>query len=101
MADGAPGNPEIFKIKDETPSAQPPVTAEEILTAPADELMSRLDTSPQGLSSQEAEKRLSIYGTNELARKKKRSAIISFLLHFKSPLIIILLAAASIRRSYW
>ena len=94
MADGVQSNPEIFTVKENVPLAQPPVTAEEVLTLPTDELLSRLGTSTQGLSSQEAEQNLNIYGTNELARKRKRSGIVSFLLHFKSPLIIILLFAA-------
>ncbi len=94
VADGVQPNPEIFTVKENVPLAQPPVTAEEILTLPTDELLSRLGTSTQGLSSQEAEQNLNVYGTNELARKRKRSGIISFLLHFKSPLIIILLFAA-------
>jgi Mg2+-importing ATPase len=58
-----------------------------------------MGTSSQGLSSEEAERRLKIYGTNELARKKKRAAIVSFLLHFKSPLILILLGAAAFAAS--
>ena len=95
MADGDRSNSEIFTVKENVPLAQPPVTSEEILTLPTDELLSRLGTSTQGLSSQEAEQNLNIYGTNELARKRKRSGIISFLLHFKSPLIIILLFAAA------
>lgn len=94
LADGQ-SNPEIFTVKENVPLAQPPVTTEEILTLPADELLSRLETSTQGLNSQEAERRISVYGTNELAQKLKRSALVSFLLHFKSPLILILLAAAA------
>ncbi len=94
MADGDRSNSEIFTVKENVPLAQPPVTSEEILTLPTDELLSRLGTSTQGLSSQEAEQNLNVYGTNELARKRKRSGIVSFLLHFKSPLIIILLFAA-------
>ncbi len=58
-----------------------------------------MGTSSDGLSNEEAERRLKIYGTNELARKKKRAAIVSFLLHFKSPLILILLAAAAFAAS--
>ena len=96
MANEAKPNPEIFTVKENVPLAQPPVTSEEILTLPTDELLSRLGTSPQGLSSQQAEQNLNVYGTNELARKRKRSGIISFLLHFKSPLIIILLFAAAL-----
>jgi hypothetical protein len=38
--------------------AQPLLSAEEILHLPANELLSRLDASTTGLSSQEAEKRL-------------------------------------------
>ena len=94
MADGAQSNPEIFTVKENVPLAQPPVTTEEVLTLPTDELLSRLGTSSQGLTSQQAEQNLNIYGTNELARKRKRSGIVSFLLHFKSPLILILLFAA-------
>ena len=89
-------NPEIFTVKENVPAAQPPITTEDSLTLPADELLSRLGTSAKGLSSEEAENRIQIYGTNELARKQKRSSIVSFLLHFKSPLILILLFAAAI-----
>ena len=96
MTDGAQSNPEIFTVKENVPLAQPPVTTEEVLTLPANELLSRLETSQQGLSSEEADRRINVYGTNELARKLKRSGIVSFLLHFKSPLILILLAAAGL-----
>ena len=95
LANGAQSNPEIFTVKENVPLAPPPVTTEEVLTLPASDLLSKLGTSTQGLSSEEAERRINVYGTNELARKMKRSGIISFLLHFKSPLILILLAAAT------
>ncbi|MEM2106143.1 MAG: cation-transporting P-type ATPase, partial [Candidatus Bathyarchaeia archaeon] len=67
--------------------------AEEVLTLPVEELLSRLKTSPDGLSSEEAGRRLEVFGYNELVRKKRRAAILDFLSHFKSPLIIILLIA--------
>jgi Mg2+-importing ATPase len=76
--------------------AQPAISSEEFLGLPIDELLSRLETSLNGLASQEAERRLEVYGRNELARKKKRAAIVEFLLHFRSPLIIILLLAGAI-----
>ncbi|MGD0644514.1 MAG: magnesium-translocating P-type ATPase [Candidatus Bathyarchaeia archaeon] len=94
MPEDVQSNSEIFTVKENVPLAQPPVTTEEVLTLPTDELLSRLGTSTKGLSSQEAEQNLNVYGTNELARKRKRSGIVSFLLHFKSPLILILLAAS-------
>jgi Mg2+-importing ATPase len=50
----------------------------------------------QGLSSEEAENRLEVYGLNELAKKHRRSVIIEFLFHFKSPLVIILMIAGLI-----
>ncbi len=49
-----------------------------------------------GLSKEEVELRTSKYGLNELEGKKKVSIFVKFLLEFKDPLIIILLAAAVI-----
>ena len=72
------------------------LSAEELLSLPTNELLSRLNTSPTGLDSQEAEKRLEIYGRNEFARKKKRAAILNFLSRFKSPLVIILIIAGGV-----
>ena len=72
---------------------QPVVDSEEILSLSIEELLLRLETSPNGLSQMEADNRIETYGPNELARKKKRAAIIEFLLLFRSPLVIILLFA--------
>ena len=69
---------------------------EELLSLPIDELIIRLNTSLSGLSSDEAEKRLRIFGYNELAKRRKRAAIVEFLSHFRSPLVIILLIAGLI-----
>jgi Ca2+-transporting ATPase len=55
-----------------------------------------LGTSEQGLSSEEAQKRLSQFGPNELKEKKKTSPGIIFWGQFKSFLIIILIVAAAI-----
>ncbi len=96
MADGVHRNPEIFRVKENVTVAKPPITNEEVLTLTPNEVISRLETSTEGLNSDEAVRRLELYGTNELAHKQKRTGIVSFLLHFKSPLIIILLIAASI-----
>jgi Mg2+-importing ATPase len=69
---------------------------EEILGLPVDELLARLSSSLSGLSSEDVENRLEIYGRNELARRKKRAGIVEFLMHFRSPLVIILIVAALI-----
>ena len=73
------------------------VTAmEDLLALPIDSALSRLGTSPSGLTSAEAQNRLNVYGRNEIAKRKKRTAIVEFLLHFRSPLVIILLFAGLI-----
>ncbi|MDR2700305.1 MAG: magnesium-translocating P-type ATPase [Nitrososphaerota archaeon] len=76
--------------------AQPPLPQSEILGKPVEELLPRLGSSLNGLSPEEAENRLEVYGRNELAKKRNRSIIVDFLLHFKSPLVIILLVAGLI-----
>ncbi len=75
---------------------KPVLGAEEIVRLPIDELLTHLDTSQRGMSSEQATDRLEVFGTNELARGHKHSALKDFLLHFKSPLIIILLIAGVI-----
>ncbi|MGQ9679629.1 MAG: magnesium-translocating P-type ATPase [Candidatus Bathyarchaeia archaeon] len=76
--------------------AQSTLSTEELLNLPIDELLVRLNTSSSGLTSQEAEARLEMYGYNELAKRKKRTAIVGFLFEFRSPLVIILLLAGLI-----
>ena len=71
-------------------------SSEEILTLHVEELLKRLNTSLAGLSSEDVEKRLKVFGYNELVRKRKRAAVVDFLSHFKNPLIIILLVAGLI-----
>jgi Mg2+-importing ATPase len=66
------------------------------LSLPSDEVLSRLGSSATGLTTEEVAKRLETYGSNEVARKGKRSAIIEFLSHFSSPVTIILIIAAII-----
>jgi Mg2+-importing ATPase len=72
------------------------LSAEEILSLSVDELLLRLGSSPNGLGSEDVWKRLEVYGLNELARRKKRAGIVEFLMHFRSPLVIILIFAALI-----
>ena len=74
-----------------TPEA---VNAGEIMTLSTDEFLAKMETSATGLSSEEAAKRLETYGTNEVARGKKRSGVIEFLMHFRSPVTLILIISA-------
>ncbi|MBI4128282.1 MAG: cation-translocating P-type ATPase, partial [Parcubacteria group bacterium] len=60
------------------------------------ELFSELGTSEQGLSQEEAKRRLIEHGPNSLPKAKGDSLAFIFLRQFASPLIYILLAAAFI-----
>jgi Mg2+-importing ATPase len=77
-------------------TVQPFLTSEDMVHLPIEELLVRLKASPQGLSSEQAIERLEVYGRNELSREHQHHAIKEFLLHFKSPLVIILLIAGII-----
>ena len=59
-----------------------------------DEVLNSLNTSPSGLSSTEARRRLEEGGPNKLKEAKKTPLIIRFLEQLKDPMIIILLIAA-------
>ncbi|MCD6575847.1 MAG: calcium-translocating P-type ATPase, SERCA-type [Nanoarchaeota archaeon] len=60
------------------------------------EIFRVLETSENGLTSEEAERRLSEFGPNELTKEKKKTILSIFLNQFKSFLIIILIIAALI-----
>ena len=61
-----------------------------------EEVMARLGTGPDGLSREEARRRLEQYGPNELREEKKRSVLLLFLRQFKSFLVLILLIAVAL-----
>jgi Mg2+-importing ATPase len=69
---------------------------EDLLVLPVDELLSRLNTSRAGLSSEEVKNRLGIYGPNELAKRKRRTGAVELLYHLRNPLVLILLMAGVI-----
>ncbi|MCA9013932.1 MAG: HAD-IC family P-type ATPase, partial [Planctomycetaceae bacterium] len=56
----------------------------------------KLESSAQGLSSQEARLRLERYGPNQLIEKKRKSLWLMFLDQFKDFMILVLIAAAVI-----
>ena len=60
------------------------------------EALTELNTSEQGLSSQEAKKRLEQYGPNKLSEAKRKSPLAVFFEQFKDLLVIILIIAAII-----
>src|SRR5512139_662434 len=62
-------------------------------SVPAPELLRQLQSTPEGLSGQEARERLARYGANLLRPRKKSDAFTLLLSQFKSPIILILLFA--------
>ncbi len=59
-----------------------------------EQVLELLGTSPEGLSSEEAERRLEEYGPNELREEKKVTPLEIFIGQFKSILVIILILSA-------
>ena len=60
----------------------------------AEEVFKEVNSSPAGLTSAEAEKRLAENGKNKLEEGKKKSLARRLLEQFTDPMIIILIAAA-------
>ncbi|MEM4215933.1 MAG: cation-translocating P-type ATPase [Candidatus Anstonellales archaeon] len=68
----------------------------EIYNLKIEEVYKKLSTASNGISEEEAKKRLAAYGPNKLKEEKKPSLIMKFLEQFKSPLVLILLVAVLI-----
>ncbi len=60
----------------------------------SDQVLQQTHSTSAGLSRQDAKQRLSQYGANSLKQTHKSSALILLLNQFKSPIILILIAAA-------
>ena len=54
-------------------------------SAPAAEILQELQTTPQGLSEEEAQERLTRHGSNLLKPKKRTDVLTLLLAQFKSP----------------
>lgn len=67
---------------------------EKAASLPLQELFDELDTSPNGLTIEEAARRLKTYGFNMLVEKKQASILYKFLTHFKDLFGILLLIAS-------
>ncbi|MGV0028576.1 magnesium-translocating P-type ATPase [Phormidesmis priestleyi] len=61
---------------------------------PTDQVLTLVQSTPAGLSRQEAQQRLSKYGANSLKQKQQSNTLFLLLNQFKSPIILILIAAA-------
>ena len=63
---------------------------------PAAELLAQLQTTPLGITSDEARQRLTRFGSNLLTPKKRSDSLSLLLAQFKSPITLILLFAAGL-----
>ncbi len=61
---------------------------------PTEKIFAELQAAKTGLSTEEAEKRRKIYGSNSFKKSTSYNGLLLFLGQFKSPLTLILLAAA-------
>lgn len=66
----------------------------EIAHADTATVLKELGTQLDGLSDPEAAVRLKQYGSNEIAREKRQSALMRLLVNIKNPLVLLLLALA-------
>jgi len=69
---------------------------EDLYSKSVDYVYDILKTNQDGLSDEEAAKRLELFGKNELTEKKKKSKLILFLEQFKDFLVFVLIFAALI-----
>ena len=63
---------------------------------PLQELFQLLQATPAGLTTEEASRRLRLYGPNSLVRESRFAALLSFFGFFANPLVIILVVASGV-----
>ena len=64
-----------------------------------EDLLKQFESSPSGISEQQAQERLKENGFNQLAAQKKPNLLLRVLVQMKDPMILVLLAAAAL--SFW
>ncbi len=67
----------------------------------ATEMLQQLQTAQEGLTSDEARRRLARYGSNSLKPQKRSDALTLLLAQFKSPIILILATAEVAKRMFY
>lgn len=72
------------------------ISNEDILCLSVDDVLASLGSSRSGLTGDQAERFLKLYGHNVVVRKKRATALVRLLLQFRNPLVIILLLASVI-----
>jgi P-type Mg2+ transporter len=72
----------------------------ELYAAPIEVLLKKYQTTQEGLTTEEAERRLEEYGYNQPALKKKRTVLTQFFSKFTNPLVIVLLIIAGVSLNF-
>ena len=75
---------------------KPETSLEHFWDTPLPEVLHLLQTTPAGLTSDEAKRRLRLYGPNSFVRESRFAALFSFLRLVANPLVIILVLASTI-----
>ncbi|HEX2945206.1 MAG TPA: magnesium-translocating P-type ATPase [Clostridia bacterium] len=68
-------------------------TEQKFWTMPGNDVMQLLRTSSNGLTNEEAKKRIGIYGLNTIKARKSNSVVKLLISQFKSPIILLLFSA--------
>ena len=76
--------------------ASPTTRVQAFWDTPLADLLRTVQATPAGLTSQEASRRLSLYGPNSLVKSSRFSALLEFLRCFANPLVAILVVASVI-----
>jgi P-type Mg2+ transporter len=71
-----------------------PTVAEAFWSIPAAQILSLLRGSPQGLTTEEVQRRIAVYGTNRLAPPRRSGRLWLLLAQYRSSIILILIFAA-------
>src|SRR5450756_1534412 len=75
---------------------RPTTSLEDFWDRPLQELFQQLQATPAGLTTEEASRRLRLYGPNSLVRESRFAALFSFFAFFANPLVIILVVASGV-----
>lgn len=73
-----------------------PASGHPFWSIPREQLLKELEATPEGLSTEEAQRRLKRYGYNLLKPKKEVDALTLLLKQFTTPIVLILLFAAGL-----
>jgi P-type Mg2+ transporter len=74
----------------------PATPAKDFWDSPLHDLFQTLEATPAGLTSDEANRRLRLYGPNSFVRESRFAALFSFLRLVANPLVIIVVLASTI-----